>query len=188
MRKALVHQIAPVVHRRVAQIVLRKRAAALGRDVRQEIEDLVQDVFALCFDKNARVLRAWDPDRGLSFENFVGLIAQRETLSILRTSKRSPWTEDPTLPSALEEIERPSEDFEAKVESRNTITVLADRMRERLSPLGMQYFKWLYVEQKPVAQVAQEAKTTTGALYVWRNRLTKMIREIARELQIEAER
>lgn len=49
------------------------------------------------FTDQGRALRAWDPARGLSLENFVGFVAERQIASILRTAKRSPWTEDPTL-------------------------------------------------------------------------------------------
>ena len=185
--RRLVRRMTAVIHQRVGQVVLRKRASAAGRDIRQDVEDLVQEVLAVCFANRARVLRTWDPNRGLSFDNFVGLVAQREALSILRTAKRSPWTEDPTLPSTLEVIAAPGGGAQQRVESKDMLVKLADRMRERLSPMGMRYFSALFVEQRDVQQVAQEAGTTTGALYMWRLRLTKMIRTIFDEIQAEVD-
>lgn len=189
MRRRLVESMAPIVHRRVAGIVARKRPAAQARDLRQVVEDVVQDVFASCFASDARVLRSWDPARGLSFENFVGLVAEREALSLLRSAKRNPWTEDPTL--ADDEVFADVPDLravEARLESRNLIAVLAERLRERLSPLGMQYFRWLYIEQQPVDRIAERARTTPGAIYVWRSRLRRMVADVAVELDHEEER
>jgi len=51
----------------------RNRSAA-GRDVRQEVADLIQEVFMALFADDARVLRSWQPERGLSLDNFVGLV------------------------------------------------------------------------------------------------------------------
>ena len=63
--RALVAALLPVVQARVARVLVRRRGGS-GRDVRQEVEDLSQEVFAILFADGARVLRAWDPSRGLS--------------------------------------------------------------------------------------------------------------------------
>src|SRR5687768_1618744 len=80
----------------VARGLARRMVKARGRDLRQEVEDLTQEVFVALFADDARALRLWDPARGASLANFVGLLAEREVASILRSGRRSPWTEDPT--------------------------------------------------------------------------------------------
>ena len=70
--------------------------------VRQDVEDLAQDVFLRLFEENGRVLRSWDPARGLSLENFAGLVAERHAISTLRTGKRNPWREDEAEEGVLE--------------------------------------------------------------------------------------
>jgi hypothetical protein len=64
--RELVTSLSPVVRQRVARVLL-QRARKLGRTpTAADIDDLHHDVFVLLFDRGARVLRAWDPARGLS--------------------------------------------------------------------------------------------------------------------------
>src|SRR5262245_51304251 len=95
--RALVAALSPVIQARVARALLRRRAASKARDIRQEVEDLTQEVFVALFADGGRTLREWSPSRGLSLLNFAGLVAEREVASIMRSGRRSPWTEDPTL-------------------------------------------------------------------------------------------
>src|ERR1700710_2002550 len=96
----LVALLTPVIQGRVARTLLARRyRLAGGRDVRQEVEDLSQDVFLALFSRDGYVLRTWQAERGLSLENFVGLIAERQVLSFLRSGRRNPWKEEPLLAS-----------------------------------------------------------------------------------------
>jgi DNA-directed RNA polymerase specialized sigma24 family protein len=84
----LVAVLTPVIQARVARTLLaRRHRLACGRDVRQEVEDLSQDVFLTLFSRDSRVLRDWQPERGLSLESFVGLVAERQVLSFLRSGR-----------------------------------------------------------------------------------------------------
>ena len=171
----------PVVQARVARALSRRRGDARGRDVRQEIADLVQEVFAAVFAQRAKVLKAWDPERGLSLANFVGLVAEREVASILRSGRRSPWTEDPTLVEELDQGD-PAPSPETEVESRQLLERVLDGLRSRLSPKGLRLFQLLYVQDLPVADVAAQTGMSHDALYAWRSRLSRLVREIAEAL------
>lgn len=185
---ALVRRMAPVVHVRVARALSRRRVEARGRDLRADMEDMVQEVFAALFESDGRALRAWHPERGLSLENFVGLLAEREVVSILRSGRRNPWTEDPTLDTTLNELDTDQQSSaEGRVASRQRLDQLMDRLRERLSPLGLHYFRLLFVEERGVAEVAEETSSTTDALYAWRSRLGRLVKQLARELDDEEE-
>ncbi|HEY2737525.1 MAG TPA: hypothetical protein VGK45_03920, partial [Thermoanaerobaculia bacterium] len=111
-----------------------RTGAAAGRDVRQEVEDLTQEMFLLLFAENGKVLRSWQPERGLTLLNFVGLVTERRTASILRTGRRNPWQEDPTL---IEDLDRTSPESgpEEIVASREQMKLLLRRLTEELSPL-----------------------------------------------------
>ncbi len=174
----------PVVQARVARVLLRRAASARGRNVRQEVEDLTQEVFAALFAKRAKVLKAWSPERGLSLANFVGLIAEREVTSVLRSGKRSPWTEDPTLVEEMDSGDV-SPSPEVTVGSREVLERVMDELRARLSAKGMRLFLLLYVEEHPVAEVATMTGMSHDALYAWRSRLSKQVREIAARLMSE---
>lgn len=187
----LVAALAPVVHVRVARALRRRQSEARGRAQRQDCEDLVQDVFATLFDRSAQALRAWDPDRGLGFLSFVGFLAEREVAMRLRSAKRSPWTEEPTEDERLhmvtdhaamvQDAGRP----EAYLESRDLLGRMLDELLTWLTPEGRHYFQLLYVEEKSVAQVAEESGTTTQALYAWRSRLSKKMRKLRDKIATE---
>ena len=95
--RELVKHLTPVIQARVARAVM-VGAKNYGHDrIQEEVADITQEVFVALFANDARVLRNWDSEKGLSLRNFAGLVAHRQALSILRTNKRNPFTEDPTL-------------------------------------------------------------------------------------------
>lgn len=183
--RALVAAMTPLVQARVARVLLRRASAGRGRDVRQELEDLAQEVFAALFAERGRLLRLWSPERGLSLTNFVGLLAEREAISILRSGRRSPWTEDPTEADDLSERAGTSGTVEAQIASRQLLERLLDRLRAQLSPKGLQLFVWLLVEQQPVDDVCRLADLKPDAVYAWRSRLGKLLRTLAAEISNE---
>jgi RNA polymerase sigma-70 factor (ECF subfamily) len=178
--RAFVGRVMPVVQARIARILVRRRGGS-GRDVRQEVEDLAQEVFAALFEDGGRVLRAWDPARGLALPSFCGLIAEREAASILRSGKRSPWTEAATEADALERDLPAAPAAEAAVASREEITLLVERLREALSPLGLEMFQRLVVDEEPVESVCKATRMTPDAVYAWKSRIGKLVRKIMSE-------
>ncbi len=185
--RALIGHILPVVQARVMRSLQRRgKAQGRGRDPKQELDDLTQEVLAALFSNDARVLRSWDPSRGLSFLNFVGLVAERQVAAIFRTGKRSPWTEDPTLSSELDDVDAQLTHPDVMLASRELLTALLARLRERLSPLGLHLFQQLIVDEVPVAEVSAATHMSMDAVYAWRSRLSRLIRLLGSELEKEA--
>jgi RNA polymerase sigma-70 factor (ECF subfamily) len=183
--QSLIDDIAPIVQVRVARALLRRRSQARGRDLRHDLEDLVQEVFAALFAKGGKALRMWDPARSLSFGGFVGFLSEREVSMQMRTGKRNPWTEDPTMDEQLVNLSGEESTVEASIISRDLLARIADRLRERLSPRGRQYFQLLFIDHLDVQEVAHETGTTPAALYAWRNRLSKLLHELRAEIERE---
>src|SRR5262245_22984612 len=181
----LLRGIAPTIQVRVARALLRRRSQSKGRDLRADVEDLVQEVFAALFASNARALRAWDPARGLTFLGFVGFIAEREVGMIMRTGKRCPWTEDPTMDDKLSHLRGSAPSHEDRVMTRELLERMAEHLLERLTPQGRHYFQLLYVEARPVQAIAQETGMSPDALYAWRSRLGRLLRDLKEELARE---
>lgn len=181
--RELVEALLPVVHARVTRSLWRsRRRSSTDRDAQQEVDDLTQDVFAALFADNARALRAWDPARGASLLNFVGLIAEREVSALLRTGRRSPWTEDPTLDEHLFVAAGASEGLDLHVMSQDLLAAVLERLRERLSPRGMYLFQALVVEERLVEELADELDMTPAAIYAWRTRFVRTARAILVEV------
>lgn len=174
--RALVDELSPVIQARVARTLLRRAGAARGRDVRQEIEDLTQEVFVALFRDDAKLLRAWDPERGMGIKGFVGLIAEQQVAQVLRSRRRSPWTEDPTDATDLASAPEPrSDDAETRLVKRQLIERALDEVRGQMSPRGLQIFRLLVVEQQTVEQVSERMDMRPDAVYAWRSRLKKRL-------------
>ena len=148
---------------------------------------MVQEVFVALVDDDARVLRAWSRDRGLSLENFVGLVAERQVASILRTGRRSPWTDEPTEAADLEAHVGSgeggaSETVADTVASRELVAMMVDRLREELTPRMLHVFYALWVHETRVATICTETGMTPEAVYMARTRIAKRARAVAEEL------
>jgi DNA-directed RNA polymerase specialized sigma24 family protein len=179
--RKLLGALYPVVQARVARVLWRTRRAA-DRNVQQEVEDMTQDVFRALFDGGGRALQAWDPARGLSLPNFVGLLAERHAVAVLRSDRRNPWTEVPTVDSAFDRYEADGANPEPQVRSRELLGALLDKLRVALSPLGLHMFQLLYMEERTVDETAAATSMSTDAVYAWRSRLRKTVAALAAEL------
>jgi RNA polymerase sigma factor (sigma-70 family) len=179
--RTLIGELYPVVQARVARVLWRMRRST-ARSVQQEVEDLTQDVFRGLLDGGGRALRAWDPQRGLSLPNFVGLLAERHAIGVLRSDRRNPWTEEPTLDAALDRHEGSAPDPEPVIRSRELLETLLDRLRTAVSPLGLHMFQLLYVEERSVEEVVAATSLSADAVYAWRSRLRKAVALLAAEL------
>jgi RNA polymerase sigma-70 factor (ECF subfamily) len=174
--RELVKHLTPVIQARVAKCIM-VGSRNYGHDrVREEVADMTQEVFAALFANDARVLRNWEPTKGLSLRNFAGLVAHRQALSILRTTKRNPFTEDPTLDTDFEFMTEQDDTLESATISRDLIRQVFHRMDEQLSPLGRQLFNLVIIEELDVSDVASQTGMSDSAIYAWRSRLAKQLK------------
>ena len=181
--RELVALLTPVIQGRVARTLLARRyRLAGGRDLRQEVEDLSQDVFLALFSRDGYVLRTWQAERGLSLENFVGLIAERQVLSFLRSGRRNPWKEEPLLASDELDPEAPESGPEAAASSREHLALLLGRLREELSPLGWRLFELLFVREMSQSEVEAATGLSADAVYAWRSRLRRLAQKVLAEM------
>lgn len=183
--RALVDALTPVVQARVARVLLRRAAESRGRTIRQEVEDLTQDVFVALFEADGAILRGWSADRGLSLANYVGLVAERRTLNVLASRRRSPWTEDPTAPADLPSAAS-TPTGARRYEERALLAAVLDRLRAELSPKGLEVFTLMMVEQLETDALCARTGMNANALYAWRSRLIRRAREIRAALLAEA--
>jgi RNA polymerase sigma-70 factor (ECF subfamily) len=173
--RALVDRLAPIIERRVAATLWQR--SARGRDARQEQRDMVQAVFLSLFESDAKALRAWHPERGMSLEGFVSLLAHRQAISILRNGRTTPWPDEPTDPETMDSAPGADDLPEQLVASREHIRLLLDLVRQQLSPLGLEIFQRLVVDQEPVEQLGAALSLTPAAIYQWRSRLIRQVQE-----------
>jgi len=180
-RDALVRAVAPIIQVRVYKALSVRRRS--GRDVRQEVEDLTQDILVSLFAEDARVLRAWDPARGLSFANYVGLVAEREVGHRLRSRRRSPWSLEPTEDGELAEAAGTTDGPELHVGSRQKLTRIWARLKEQVTPRGLELFQRLFIEGESVDRVCEDFGMQPASVYAWRSRFLKRAREVQEEIE-----
>jgi len=182
----LVRTLLPVIKVEVG-VALVRRALPRRRDPRQEVEDFAHDVLLYLLADGGHLLRMWDPDRGRSLASFVRLIARQRVSRILHGHRGNPWSEDPTENSAMEPMTEP-EPGGRQMESREELRSLLERLRAHLNERGLELFQQIYVEQRPIAEVAVEFKMTREAVDAWNTRTRNLARRLAREGQAPAER
>jgi RNA polymerase sigma factor (sigma-70 family) len=177
--RALVERLSPVIERRVASTLWQRTSR---RDVRQEVKDMTQAVFLSLFEDEGKALRAWDPARGSPLESFVALLAHRQVISILRRGRTTPWPDEPTDDAQLGAADAEGPSPEMVVASREHLRVLLDRIREDLSPEGLDLFQRLIVDEEPIEEVSGKVNKTQATLYQWKSRLLKRVRELSAEI------
>ncbi|WP_437625322.1 RNA polymerase sigma factor [Sorangium sp. So ce1151] len=183
--RVLIDELSPVIQRRVARVLLR-RACAQSRDVREEVKDLTQHVFVVLFAEEGRVMRQWDPERGLSLRNFVGLIAEREVGTVLRSRRKSPWTEEAVALEDLEESADLAGGPEHLIASKEMATCILETVRKQLTDHGLELFHLLIVEERSIEEVCAVTGKSADAIYAWRSRLGRLVMKVAQEVLSQA--
>jgi len=179
--RRLIRAMRPTVQAEVAWTLHRYAPRGRGRDARQELADMVQEVFLSLIDNDGRALKAWRPERGRSLKSFVAMVARHQVVSILRSGRRSPWTEDPTPVEDMNLAPEPSP--ETALHNADEARQLMAVLRDELSTRSMMIFEALYIEQKTVEEVCGEFGLSKNALYAWRSRLRRRIGGLTRRVR-----
>ncbi len=179
--RSLVDLLTPVIQARVARILFSRFRRE--RDLGEAVADATQDVFASLFADNARLLRAWDATRGLSVQNFVGLVAERHVLSSLRGGSRTGARELSATDDELHEHGDTSSSPESQVTRHMVFDAVVARVEAELTDQGRRLFGLLFVEERPIEQICADVGMSADAVYAWRSRLLKAVRRVAAEIE-----
>lgn len=169
-RHRFVVQLSPIVRHRVGRVLLHVRR---GNTQRQDVLDLIQDVFVVLLRDNGKVLASWRHADGLSLHNFVGLVAEREAAAILRSGRRSAWAEEPTddVCDTSAFLATP----EGQVGARQELELLAAFVSERLSPRALELFRALFVNNEALDDVCSRFSMTPTSVYAFRSRVRTLV-------------
>lgn len=177
----LARALRPVIQSEVVRVLSRSRGSARGRDLRQEVDDFVQEVWLGLFANDARELRRWRPELS-PLTAYVRAIAFCDAVSRVRSRTRSPFTEDPTLPEDLAPVPKSDPSPESKAISRDLLRRLIDAVRADLGPRGAAVFELLVLREQPVELVCAALEMSEDAVYAWKSRISKLARRLRDEL------
>jgi RNA polymerase sigma factor (sigma-70 family) len=181
--RALIAELTPIVRTRVVR-VLGRRMRAAHRHFASEVADLTQETFMFLFADNAKALRAWDSERGLSFTCFVGLIAQRRVAEIVRSRRWREHSTELTLDdSQLRSLQSDDSDTSEKLGRQETMQRVLRQLERTLSLRALDMFERLYVQEQSVEEICAETGASPENVYQWRSRLTKAARQALQALE-----
>lgn len=170
--RTLVERLFPVVRARV-RLVQARRA-----DLRHlDAGDLVQQVFVVLLDHDARQLAQWDPSRGASLEGFVGMVTEREVGNAGQRAGARQRFEVVTESPADAPLDSSSP--EAQTSARDAVSRLGAFLEAQLPPKGRVVLKCLYNDGLDADETARMLGVNRQVVYNWQHR----IRSLAREFQ-----
>jgi RNA polymerase sigma factor (sigma-70 family) len=182
-QRKLAERLLGSIQREVA-ITLARAAGAHGRDSRQEVRDLVQEVLLALLERDAKELRRWDPARGRSLDSFVRLVARRRVARILGQRVGNPWAHAPTDPQDLDDAD--DQPLTRRLETRHELDGVLVALSAKMSARDQELFELLFVEDQDPEDVARRLQMSRAAVNAWSYRMRKLARAVA--LGFESER
>jgi RNA polymerase sigma factor (sigma-70 family) len=162
LRQLFVHVICPVVERKLA-----RRLAVAGAD-RAALHDHVQEVLVHLLERDADVLRRWDPARG-ALEPYLGKVAENFLISRLR--RRPP-------PSPSDELDSEAA-VSATPEDSAAFSHLVLHLLREISDSDAELFRAVYLEELSPDEAAARLGITRDAAHKriqrLRGRLTRLL-------------
>ena len=181
--RGLVDAFLPVIRARICREI--GRARGVGAPLRHMLhmqEDLEQQVFLFLFKDDARALQDYDAERGLSLENYVGMIAQREATNAARywraKSRRGETLWEDEAPEGASPVDEVRPDAETSLAERQQLERIWKQLEDTLTPKGLVFFRLLFVEELAVEQVAETLGCTKRSVYNWKNKLKQTAKQL----------
>ena len=138
LRRELARWLFPIVERE-ARITLQPIALKYRRDLRDVVEDFVNDVMLDLFLEGGKVLRTWNPQLGMGLRGFVALIVRRTIFRRFKNFRRNPWSSTPADVDVLHALiddgiaARPSilADVEYRMQLDDVLSTLYSKLNDR---------------------------------------------------------
>lgn len=158
---------------------LKPIAERYRRNLRDEAGDIAQDVMLLLFDGGGRVLRAWDPARGMKLRSFVALIVRRCIIRTFRGFRGNPWSSDPAaaaeITAILDDRITRGPTLLAEIEYRIQLEQILDGLRGKMNDRDWRLFTKLFVDQRKPAAVGDEEGMRENAVHQWKRRFVQRL-------------
>lgn len=169
--------IEPIIRQTVRR-GLRRHGQVYWRSTPADVDDLVQDMYLYLLEKDAKVLRVWDPSRGTAF---LRLVIDRRLITILRSSRLNPARLMPVEDDVLSFLHGTTRDGESRLVAIRALTILFDALQRRLTAHGWRMFSAIFIDEWSTDEIAREFKKKPNAVHQWRRRLRVVCKEVIDE-------
>lgn len=173
-RDALVRALMPVVRARVYRALRARAPKRLA-----EADDVVQTVWYVLWRDDARVLRAFAPERGATLAGYVGMVAEREAghhLQRVTALRRGAEAVAPSTSDEAPESASPQASPEATVVARDQLNALAAHLDATLSTRARLVLALLYVDGRSAEEAARSLGTPIQAVYTAQHQIRSAAR------------
>jgi len=144
-------------------------------------DDVVQDVMIKLFKEQGRVLKSWQPMRGLSLRGFVRWVVRYQVRQQLRTERRNTRRGDPTSPEVLDQLQHEASELLYCL----SVWQVRSRLLERETARSRRLYRGLFVEQHSADELARELGMTRGAVDQWKARFKRRAAKLLGELDVQ---
>lgn len=131
-------------------------------------EDVVQDVMLKLFAERGRVLRAWNPERGLSLRGFLRRVVRYHVLQMFRSSVKNPWRDLPVEGHA----DATGDDSDALLHQL-WLWEVRDLLLADENERGRALYVGLFVEHCSAEELGERHEMSRDAVYQWRARFKR---------------
>ena len=183
--RQFVEMISPIIHARVGR-VLRRRNVAQCHDVQQEAMDLTQQTYANLLKNNGHLLRSWDPERGMSLANYVGMIAEQTAEAATRKRSEEVWRSNVEITGSSDLVIDSSRTPERLAAAQEILAAISSRVCAQLNKRGQRLLRAVCVEGRPVREVSALMNISESAINAWQHRLLNRTQQITREVLSDA--
>lgn len=165
----LARRVGPAIRARVLRITRGRPTAAI------DPEDMVQAVWERLFAHDARRLCAFDPDRGVSLEGFVSMIAGQAVAEIIeaQTAQKRRAPGGTTDIDDARGVAAGGPDADDRVAQRGTLDALWQHLEATLPPQGALVLRLLFVDRVEPAEIARLTGMKRATVDSWKFKIKK---------------
>ncbi|MFT3773439.1 MAG: sigma-70 family RNA polymerase sigma factor [Minicystis sp.] len=175
--------ITPSIRYSVADTLRRRLSTTARSRARHEVEDLTQEVLFALVANDGKRLRAWDPERGLSFKRFVELVSRHLVESFLRRRERRIWEGEPLDGGDFDHLEDVADGPERLVARKELLLAVIALVESELTRQGREIFRLLVMDGLSVPEVCSRTGMTQNAVHIWRSRLLQRTDAATRKIR-----
>lgn len=179
--RTLLRRLTPVIQARL-------RLHIQGRESTAQMDDLVQDVWVALLENKARLLLAYDPSRGASFEGYVGGIALRVACNhrrVAHAAKRGGGALTLVIDKTAEPISPEPSPID-RAEQRELVASLRTHLLNELPVRGQLVLGHLFGDGRTPQQTAHVMGVNVQVVYNWQHRIRKLAHLHAEALSLDA--